>query len=185
MEPMLFIVWIAVAVFALTSLIALLYLAGLLPSVDPEHGKHLYKIVIAEVAILSVSTFGYYMKMQIQPKEPYTIPVSNFMLVEQNPSVKFNDGSKKIYVRSDDVSRVRREIDIEVSNQENFSESQKLTLKSGVSKEVDISGAIYYLFFEQMGSIDKDPAKKNPNTKDFVLLSIISKPTRTGLTPSR
>ena len=172
MEPILAIVWIAVAVFAVTSLIAVLYLAGLLPKVPKEHGKHLDKILIAEIVVFSVSAFGYYLKAQTQPKDMLTLPLSNFMLKEQDAIVAVRDDVQTLFIKATDVSRSRREADIKISDQENLAGSQSLKLKPDTLGSATISDQKYLFRYVLMGTLDADPREQQAKPKDFVLISI-------------
>ncbi|AYN29454.1 hypothetical protein D8682_22215 [Buttiauxella sp. 3AFRM03] len=172
MEPILVIVWIAVVVFAMTSLIALLYLSGFLPSVNPDHGKYLFKILIVEIVIVSVSSFSYYIQAQSHPKDLLTIPLSNVMLKEQDEVIAAKDENKMLFIRSPDVSRARRKAEVQISNQQSFSNSRPLILEPDAPQSVDVSGKKYKIYYMQMGTLDPDPREKQAHPKDFVLLSI-------------
>ncbi|MCF8383946.1 MAG: hypothetical protein K9G39_10240 [Chlorobium sp.] len=46
MDPLQVIIWICVAVFALTALLSLLNLTGIYRLPDPKHGETLFKVLV-------------------------------------------------------------------------------------------------------------------------------------------
>lgn len=172
MQPVIVIVWTAVAVFAATSTLALLYLAGFVPRLRPEHGKHLFKILIAQVAVASVSAFTYYVQAEVRRDDSRQLPISDAMLVEQDPALLVKDGSQTLFIRSPDVSRARRVAEIQIDTRADFTTSSRLTLEPSVPQVIEVSGNKYKLSYWVVGALDADPREKQSKSKDFVLLSV-------------
>jgi hypothetical protein len=58
MDPLQVIIWICVAVFAITALIAILNLIGVYKLPNQKQGETLFKILIVEIVVIAVAAFG-------------------------------------------------------------------------------------------------------------------------------
>lgn len=64
MDPLHVIIWICVAVFALTVIITFLNVLGIYSLPNKKHGETLFKILIVEIVIIAVAAFGTFMQKQ-------------------------------------------------------------------------------------------------------------------------
>lgn len=172
MDPVIVIVWIGVAVFAVSSLIAILYSIGRMPGMKEEHGKLLFRILIADVVVGSVAVFTYFIQSHVLDQAQNHLPVSKLMIYEQIPPILLYDDNSPLYIRSPDVSRARRIVDLELAANAEFSQPISVELKSGEPKAVTLGDSKYQLSFARMGTVDADPNEKQSKNEDFAFLSV-------------
>lgn len=166
MDPMIVILWIGVIVFGVTSVIALLYLVGVLQG---PHRKLLIGVLITQIIVAGVGAFTYQLK---KFERDVRLPVLGLMIVEQAPRSVIYDGTLPIYLRSPDVSRAQRFADLVVDLREDFTSPKNVRLKPGVAETVELGQRRYRFAFTQMGQLDADPNEPQAPTGDFVLLSV-------------
>jgi len=171
MEATEVVVWIGVIVFAATSVLTLVYLAGFAPKLKEQYGKYLFRILIVEIVgiCITVISHGLLNNTDIENR----IPIKDLMLAELSDSPKVvHDGKKAIFIRSPDVSRANRAADVNLSSNPNFFQPVHLRLIAGVSQTVELNGQKYSLGFSQMGMIDRDPTLKQQRDYDVIFLEI-------------
>ncbi len=172
MGPVAAIVWIAVAVFAATSLITLLYLVGFVPRIRQEHGKLLFRLLITEIVIASVAAFTYYVQSTVRRDVVDRLPVAKLMVFEQEGPLIIYDSQVPLHIRAPDVSRARRIVDLQLDLKADFSSAVLVNLQAGVPQTVVISDRKYRIGFSQMGTVDGDPKEKQGKNRDFAYVSI-------------
>jgi hypothetical protein len=64
MSPIKVIVWTCAIVFVITALITLLHVLGIRRLPNPAHGNTLFKVLLVEIVVISVTAFGGYLKDQ-------------------------------------------------------------------------------------------------------------------------
>jgi hypothetical protein len=168
LDPIGTILWIGVAVFAATSLVAVLVVAGVMTT---PHQKLLVGTVITQIVILCTSAFSFALT---KSQRDVHLPLDRLMVIEQSAPQIVYDGTTPIYLRSPDVSRSRRVVDLAFDLRQDFARDSKieLTLEQGAPQILTIGGNKYRLAFSEMGEIDADPKEKWAQTKDFVFLAI-------------
>jgi hypothetical protein len=176
MEPVVAIVWVGVVVFAGTSAIALLYLVGAVPKMRTEHGSMLFKVLITEIVVASVAAFGYYIHAAVRADPRLHLPVSNLMLVEQDRGTAVHDGKTTLHIKTTDVGRSRREVDVKVDTSPDFSAPTSFRIAAGKPHTIDIGKEKYRFSFTQMGTIDPDPAQKQAKNTDFAFFTVSKEP---------
>lgn len=172
MNPIAVIVWIGVAVFAATSILAVKYLAGNMPGMSKENGQTLFRILIAQVVIACVAAFTNYVQAVVRNGVRNPLPLTALMVVEEDSAVEVHDGGTPIYVRAPDVSRARRVTDLQLDTRPDFTTSIRTTIEPGSSKQITLSDKNYRIASGQMGVIDADPKEKQGKARDFVLISM-------------
>lgn len=70
MDPLVVITWTCVVLFVVTAIVAVLHVTGIYPLPNPRYGDTLFKVLIVEVAIIAVTSFGVHMKTPAQPPDP-------------------------------------------------------------------------------------------------------------------
>jgi hypothetical protein len=167
MDPVVAILWIGVAVFAATSIVAVLFLAGIIKG---PYQKLLVGTLITQIVIACTAAIASQLKKSTESDN--RLPVAKLMVVEQSPFQVVYDGTTAIYLRSPDVSRARRVVDLTIDLRQDFTSAQSIKLSPGVPESVLIANRKYRLAFSQMGQLDADPKEAQAPTGDFVFLSI-------------
>lgn len=166
MEPLTVVLWICVAVFAATSVVAILFLIG---RINGPYEKLLIGTLITQVVVISVSAYGSYFKT---PEEANKIPIKELMVIEQSTTQVLRDDDRNLYLRSPDVSRAKRIAELAVDVREDFTSQARFTLETGKLKVVNIGGRNYRFAFSKMGQVDADPNETHAPTLDFIFLAI-------------
>jgi hypothetical protein len=161
------ILWIGVGVFGATSLIALAYLVGLIRG---PYQKLLVGTLITQVVIVSLSAYSSYIRDYTERE--IRLPVSKLMIIEQAPPLTIYDGSVPIYLRSPDVSRDHRFVDLAIDLRKDFTTARQVRLLPGGAQTLSIEGRRYRMAVTQLGVLDADPNEQQAPTGDFGLLSI-------------
>src|ERR1041385_2557473 len=102
MDPLNVILWIGVAVFAATSVIAILFLAGIGKG---PYSKLLVGTLITQIVIACTAAIASQLK-KMDGQNP--LPVSNLMVIENGYRQVVFDGTTAIYLSSPDVAIDRR-----------------------------------------------------------------------------
>ena len=172
MDPVTAIVWIGVVVFAATSILALVYLAGFAPKLREEYGRHLFRILVAEVVVASVAVFTYYINKNVRSDSDIHMPARDLMIIEQSDTPRVvHDGALAVYIRSTDVSRARRVTTLQIDTRQDFSTSLELSVESGVPMSAELGGKKYRVSYSRMGMVDPNPKEKQGKGMDFILLT--------------
>lgn len=171
MDPVLAIVWICVAVFAITSAITLLYLMGW-RSVPVEHGRLLFKLLISEIVISAVAAFTYAMQSPTRDDNRLRIPVVKQIISEQLDFPVIYDGNEPLYFRATDVSRANRFVDLQFDTNSDFSEKKLVKLLPHTPQLIHLGQKTFRVIFTETGVIDADPQQRQSKTKDFAFISI-------------
>jgi hypothetical protein len=156
MNPEDAIVWICVVVFAITSVITLLYLLGW-ERIPKEHGRYLFKILIVEIVAGAVGVFTY--RIQTFRKDERLHP-------------PIYDESKSLFLFAQNVSRANHLVELLVDTKSDFSSRKQVNLLPRTPQVVSFYGRKYRLMFTRSGKIDPDPQQQQSRDKDFVFLSV-------------
>lgn len=172
MDPVVAIVWIAVAVFAATSLITLLYLVGFVPAIKQEHGKLLFRLLITEIVVASVAAFTYFIQSSVRRETLDRLPVVQLTIFEQKGPYTVYDGSTPLHLRAADVSRARHAVDLDIDLRSDFTSKTHVQLEANVPQVVSVGDRKYRIGFTQTGTVDPNPNEKQGRESDFAYLSV-------------
>jgi hypothetical protein len=165
MDPLNVILWIGVAVFAATSIIAVLFLAGFIKG---PYGKLLVGTLITQIVIACTAAIGSQLK-KMDGQNP--LPVSNLMITENGYRQVVYDGTTAIYLSSPDVAIDRRVLTLKLDLHEDFSSAKTFEIKHAVETPVEVGNKKYSVFFAKMGKVF-DPSDQYKRDDDFVFLSM-------------
>jgi hypothetical protein len=65
-NPLKVVIWTCVCVFVVTALVTLLNMTGIWALPNPEHADSLFKALLLEIAVISVGSFGLYLKNELK-----------------------------------------------------------------------------------------------------------------------
>ena len=162
MDPVTFILWIGVAVFAATSVIAVLFLAGI---VKGPYGKLLVGTLITQIVIACIAAFS----SQISKRN--VLPVSNLLIVEKGQTQVVYDGTTAVYLSAPDVAIDRRVVTLKIDLHDDFSTAKQYEIKLNVAQIIEIQNRKYRVWYAKMGKIF-DPTDPFERDDDFVFLSV-------------
>jgi hypothetical protein len=167
MEPGTAIIWVCVAVFAATAIITVLDLAGVIRT---RYSKILFQALIVQVVAAGVYIFVKEIKRPVDTENK--LPVSKLMIVEQAPVLTVFDGDTPIYLRSPDVSRAQRVVDLAIDLRNDFTSAVRARITVGEVQTVSVGNRRFRVAVTQLGQLDADPNEPQAPTGDFAFLSI-------------
>jgi hypothetical protein len=92
MDPLLVIVWTCVIVFGVSAIVAILHVTGIYKLPNRKHGEILFKVLIVEIAIIAVASFGANIKSPVSHKviKPEAIPYDKPEKIPTSGSLQVN-----------------------------------------------------------------------------------------------